>query len=878
MVLSTISPVNRADWETVDLPQMLGVDLSRLPWVLRVLLENVARREPAKLPDVIEHMKCWLAIGSSDAEIPFHPSRVLMHDTTCVPALVDIAAMRDALAEAGGNPQSLTPVLKVDVSVDHSVGVDRYGQPNAREFNMQREMERNSERYRLMKWATTALPGVKVHPPGTGIMHTINLEQLATVISVEERGGKKVAFPDTLIGTDSHTPMINGIGVLAWGVGGLEAESVLFGFPVMLRIPDVVGVRLRGRLPQGVLSTDLALEVTSLLRRHNISGEFVEFFGDGVCSLTGGDRAVVANMAPEYGASTGYFPIDQQTIAYLRATGRSADHCALVESVARGLGIWFDPSATPRYTRIINLDLSTVEPLVAGPRRPQDKISLAAAASALETASGRIFACTQSSIPHGAIAIAAITSCTNTTDQKLLAAAGLVARKAVRLGLHPPKWVKTSLAPGSPSAEFFLRRSGLLSDLEQIGFGIVGHGCTTCIGNSGPLQKDMADAIAGGTVAAALLSGNRNFPGRVHPSLEFGFLASPPHVVALALLGKLVADPLNTKVAEGPDGELVRLRDLLPSDEEIEAVLRDFSQAGDFRQAFQEAEKNVSWRDLEAPTTPTFPWDHASTYIRRPPFAAAELASRLGRYTAHPLLVLGDDMTTDHISPAGQISAQSYAGRYLVSAGAPEDDLNVYAARRGNWEVMVRGLFDNRTAANLLLARRPASSTVHAPSNEEGPLWEIAERYRRERRSVVVVAGERYGAGSSRDWAAKGVAMLGVRAVIAKSFERIHRTNLIGMGVLPIILPNNQEFSVLAGDMIDVDALTVSPRCNIGLSIRGSLGTRQVVTGQAAVETDQEVETLRSGGMIPQILKTFLSSHKDIFDPNQCRPASAPGA
>ncbi len=832
--------------------------LERLPVVLRILLENVARRDPGRLAAFTEALDRWLDEGTSEAEVDFHPSRVLMHDTTCVPALVDIAAMRDAIAEAGGDPAALTPVLPVDVSVDHSVAVDWYGRPGAREHNMRREMERNGERYRLMKWATAALPGVRVHPPGTGIMHTLNLEQLATVIGIEERDGERWAAPDTLIGTDSHTPMINGIGVLAWGVGGLEAESVLFGMPVTLRIPDVVGVRLTGRLRPGVLSTDLALEVTHLLRRHAIAGEFVEFFGAGVSSLTGGDRAVVANMAPEYGASTGFFPIDAQTVAYLRETGRPAGHCALVEAAAKALGLWFDPAAAPRYSRVLDLDLAGVEPLLAGPRRPQDKLPLAAAAAALEAASGRPFTREAQGIPDGAIAIAAITSCTNTSDRRLLAAAGLVARKARRLGLRPPAWVKTSLAPGSPSAERFLSASGLLADLEALGFGIVGHGCTTCIGNSGPLHPDMAGAIAGGTVASALLSGNRNFPGRVHPSLQFGFLASPPLVVALSLAGRIVPDPMKAEIARDADGAPVRLRDLLACDAEIDAVVREFSNPRDIPEAFAQAAIYEPWQRLEAPRAARFPWAEASTYIRRPPFAAAGPANRPGAYTAHPLLVLGDDMTTDHISPAGQIAAGSVAGRHLVERGDPPTDLNVYAARRGNWQAMVRGLFDNPTAANALVGGRPASRTVHAPTLEEGPLWDIAERYRAEGRAVVLVAGERYGTGSSRDWAAKGVALLGVRAVIARSFERIHRTNLVGMGVLPIVIDRDTPFLPEATDRIEIDATRVEPRGPISVSLLRPDGSRRPVAGRAAVETDREVAILQAGGMIPAILAATL--------------------
>ena len=848
----------------VDLHRILSADLHRLPWVLRVLLENVARRDPDRLAALTEALRTWLRDGTSGAEIDFHPSRILMHDTTCVPALVDIAAMRDALAEAGGDPASLTPVLPVDVSIDHSVAVDWHGRAGARAHNMRREMERNSERYRLMKWATAALPGVRVYPPGTGIMHTLNLEQLATVIGIEDRGGERWAVPDTLIGTDSHTPMINGIGVLAWGVGGLEAESVFFGMPVTIRLPDVVGVRLTGRLTPGILSTDLALDVTHLLREHGISGEFVEFFGEGVSSLTADDRAVVANMAPEYGAATGYFPIDEETIAYLHRTGRTPDHCALVEQVGKALGLWFDPHAQPRYSRVIDLDLSAVQPLLAGPRRPQDKLPVAAAAAALEAAGGRALEGGAEGIAHGAIAIAAITSCTNTSDQRLLAAAGLVARKARHLGLRPPAWVKTSFAPGSPAAERFLARSGLLADLEALGFGIVGHGCTTCIGNSGPLQADMAAAIAGGTVATALLSGNRNFPGRVHPSLQFGFLAAPPLVVALSLLGRIMPDPMNHEIARDESGGTVRLRDLLPSGEEIDAILRAFSNREDFGDAFSKATENRAWRALDTPAAPRFPWDEASTYLRPPPFAAGGTQSRLGAYAAHPLLTLGDDMTTDHISPAGQIGAGSEAGRHLVARGDPPDDLNVYAARRGNWEVMVRGLFDNRTARNFLIDGRPASRTIHAPTMEEGPLWDVAERYRRDGRSVILVAGERYGAGSSRDWAAKGIALLGVRAVIARSFERIHRTNLIGMGILPVLIDRDVLFSIGVEDMVQVDATTVEPRGDIRLVVRRPDGTCTPFTGRAAVETDREAEILLAGGMIPAILSARTDERSRI--------------
>ncbi len=842
--------------KAIDLRASFGPELVRLPWLMRVFLENAIRAGSMETAAVRHAFVGWLEQGRSEVEIPFHPTRVLMHDTTCVPALVDIAAMRDAIAEAGGDPSTLKPVLPVDVSVDHSVAVDWYGRPGAREFNMQREMERNEERYRLMKWATNALPGVRVHPPGTGIMHTMNLEQLATVVSVQESNGERLALPDTLIGTDSHTPMINGIGVLAWGVGGLEAESVFFGMPVTLRLPDVVGVHLKGALRPGVLSTDLALEVTHLLRKHQVSGEFVEFFGEGVGGLSCGDRAVIANMAPEYGASSGYFPIDRETIRYLRETGRSEQQCEIVESVAKAQGLWFDPEARPRYTRVLELDLSTLSPIVAGPRRPQDRLPLHKACQALADASGRVLQKPEGQIPDGAVAIAAITSCTNTSDPKLLIAAGLIARKARQFGLVPPHWVKTSLAPGSPAAERLLKRAGLLDDLEAVGFGIVGFGCTTCIGNSGPLHPDMERAVSNGVIATAVLSGNRNFPGRVHPTLQYGFLASPPLVIAFSLLGRVVEDIACHEFGNAPDGTPVLLKDLWPSEEEIAAALRSSACPADFADAFADAERSDTWKALAVPESVLFPWDEHSTYIRRPPFASHQMRSRLGKYSASPLVVLGDDMTTDHISPAGQIDPSSHAGHHLIEMGDPTNDLNVYAARRGNWQAMVRGLFDNRTALNLLLDRTPASTTIHWPSGETGPIWEIARKYQREGRSTVVVAGERYGAGSSRDWAAKGVALLGVRAVLARSFERIHRSNLINMGVLPILLPEEahpRSLAIRSDSTFHVDATQLGPRCALTVTLE-RMSSLDSFDCRAAIETELELQVLLAGGMIPYIL------------------------
>ncbi len=835
-----------------DLAGIAGSALSRLPWLHRILLENLLRRSP----DALDAVPDWLDRGSSDAEIPFYPGRVLMHDTTCGPALVDIAAARAALAEAGGDPAALCPVLPVDVSTDHSVAVDYFGNASALRRNMERELERNAERYRFMKWAALSLPGVRIHPPGTGIMHSINLERLATVVAVEQRDGEAWAVPDTLIGTDSHTPMVNGMGVLGWGVGGLEAESVMFGMPVMLRVPEVVGMRLTGRLPDGVLATDLALTVTERLRRIDLSGRFVEFFGPGMSSLSVGQRAVVANMAPEYGSSSGYFPVDDRVLTYLAETGRSSVHVALVRDTVQRLGLWFDPEASPRYAEVIELDLANVRTSLAGPRRPQDLLPPSDTRAVLV---GRpTLPSVPGAPPDGAVAIAAITSCTNTTDPGLLVAAGLLARKARARGMRPKSWVKTSLAPGSPAAERYLRRTGLLDDLEALGFGIVGYGCTTCIGNAGELTAPILAAVAErGVLAVAVLSGNRNFPGRVHGALEDAFLASPPMVVAYALAGDVDRDILTDPVGHDGRGAPVRLAELWPSGAEIDAVLAAGQRPDDYAAAYEAAEDSESWRGLDATGTPLYPWNPASTYLRRPPFADGSAKTRLGHYLAHPIIVLGDDITTDHISPAGAIPPDSDAGRYLVKHGESAQDLNVYASRRGNWEVMLRGLFSNRTVRNRLGDAIPPGKTIHTPSGERMALWQAAERYRDAAAPVVIVAGERYGTGSSRDWAAKGANLLGARAVLAASFERIHRSNLVNMGVLPLRLPAGMHpdtMELRPGDQIEVDAQAVAPRAHVAAAIHRSDGTVERFTAQAAVETGLEAQVLTRGGIIPLII------------------------
>ena len=849
----------------VDLPAEAGSALERLPFTHRILLENVLRQGGAAAEQGRADLLAWLDTGRSEAAITFSPSRILMHDTTCGPALVDIAAMRDVLMAAGGDPTLLNPDRPVATSTDHSLAVDYAGLLDAPARNMARELERNGERYRFMKWAAGAVDGFRVFPPSSGIMHTINMERLATVAAREMRDGALWAIPDTLVGTDSHTPMINALGVLGWGVGGLEAEGAMFQVPVALRIPEVIGVRLTGMLQAGALATDFALTVTERLRRYGVAGEFVEFFGPGLEHLTVGQRAVAANMAPEYGATTGFFPIDRHTLDYLRVTGRSDAQVALVEALARRQGLWRRPEVVPRYTDVIEIDLSALRSSLAGPRRPQDRLEPAEAPAALASVFDGVLPGKADEPPADAVAIAAIASCTNTTDIGLLVAAGLVARKARALGLSPPPWVKTSLTPGSPATRLRLERAGLLADLEAVGFAIAGHGCATCIGNSGPLSAPIAMAAASrGLKPIAVLSGNRNFPGRVHTQVEHALLASPPLVVAFALAGRASLDITRDVLGHAPDGQPVRLADLWASQDEIDTFARLAQSPDDVALAYDAAEASPAWKALQAPDTARFPWDPASTYLRPPPFVT--LTSRgagQGPLRARPLLVLGDDVTTDHISPAGAIPAASEAGRHLIAAGADPADLNVYASRRGNWEVMVRGLFTNRTLVNYL-GRDLTPGWTFDPDGQPAPAWTAAQRFAVLETPLVILAGERYGTGSSRDWAAKGVQLLGVRAVLANSFERIHRSNLIGMGVAPLRLPEGwrpQDLAVTEHDIIEIDWRldTLTPRAKVEVRIHRADGA--VVGGLAAalVETRAEVELLQAGGMIPHILRRALA-------------------
>lgn len=843
-----------------NLRDVLGTRLERLPFVLRLLAENHLRETGAAAP-LLKALDAWLDGQSHGFELTLRPNRILMHDTTCTPALADVAGLRDAVFEAGADPAILSPTLPVDVSVDHSLAVDIYASRNAFSQNSSNEVARNYERYAFLKWASQNMQDVRVHPPGTGIMHTINLEQLATVLQIHHDG---TAHPDFLLGTDSHTPMINGIGVLGWGIGGLEAESVMFGQAVSLALPKIVGVRLNGALPVGTFSTDLALEVTHRLRALDVAGSFVEFFGPGVASLTADARAVIANMAPEYGASTGYFPVDAETVAYLERTGRPTTLTRCIEPVFRAMGLGFETCDQIRFDQTVEIDLNSIRPTIAGPRRPQDKCAPNEAAKRIEDAIGRGLGPAplgEKNVPDGAVGIAAITSCTNTSDPGLLVAAGLLARKARKLGLKPPEWVKTSLAPGSPAARDYLKRSGLDADLSALGFDIVGHGCTTCIGNSGPLPDAIEQALLDGKAVSAVLSGNRNFPGRVHPKLNLGFLASPPLVVAYALKGDIHGDVLNDTLGVSSDGQQVFLQDIWPKQEEIDEALSIGYRQEDVSRAFARASKNEDWDQIEAATGATFPWDPASRYLRRPKFASLKETSRLGKISAVPLMVLGNDMTTDHISPAGWIDPNSIAGQWLIERGGDPRNLNVYAAYRGNWEVMLRGLFTNALAINHLQVGLGPAETV-LEDDVVLPIADAADKLTARGQASVLLAGERYGMGSSRDWAAKGVALLNVRAVIARSFERIHRTNLIGMGVIPVQILNGfdpQSAGISAHDRfeLDVESQSLVPQKTTDVCWHRAGGTVEIPC-KVAVETAHEVELLRQGGVLSAILNDVV--------------------
>ena len=860
-----------------------AADLARLPMTVKVLLENVLRQAGRGVvaEQEVRALSAWQAGHGAEAEIPFMPARVLLQDFTGVPAVVDLAAMRDAMAELGGDPALINPLVPADLVIDHSVQVDRYAVPEAFAFNVDREYERNGERYELLRWAQTAFEGLRVVPPGTGIVHQVNLEYLAqVVIAREEADGTLAAFPDTLVGTDSHTTMVNGLGVLGYGVGGIEAEAVLLGQPLYQPLPRLVGVRLFGELPRGSTATDLVLVISNMLRSHGVVGSFVEFAGDGLASLALADRATIANMSPEYGATAALFPIDDETLEYLRLTGRPADQIRLVEAYAKENAFWREPGPGPDFDEALELDLSTVEPTLAGPRRPQDKVSLAGLTDSLHSTFPRsaeereavqLEARGQSAeINHGSVVIAAITSCTNTSNPTVMIGAGLLARNALERGLSVGPTVKTSLAPGSRAVTEYYRRAGLMEPLERLGFGVVGYGCTTCIGNSGPLDEPIAQAVEENElVVAAVLSGNRNFEGRIHPLARASYLASPPLVVAFALAGRVDINLDQEPLGADRDGQPVFLRDIWPSPEEVRQTIRHAVEPDIFRRIYAQVfEGDERWRGLPVPVgTSRYAWDQTSTYVARPPFfeglsaSPQPLADISG---ARALAVLGDSVTTDHISPAGSIPAWSPAGQWLQEQGVTPLQFNSYGARRGHHEVMMRGTFGNIRLRNALVEKE-GPYTAHQPSGDEMFIYDAAMRYRREGTPLVILAGREYGSGSSRDWAAKGTLLLGISAVIAESYERIHRSNLVGMGVLPL------QFA--AGDSVASLGLTgretysvlgmedgVAPHKRLVVEAVDGEGRSRRFEVICRLDGPIEVDYYRQGGILPAVLRRLAAS------------------
>jgi aconitate hydratase len=856
-------------------------DVSRLPVSLKVLLENVLRFEngTSYTTQDAKAIAGWLEKGSSSKEVPFRPARILMQDFTGVPAVVDLAAMRDGITKLGGDPEKVNPLVPVDLVIDHSVMVDVYARPDALEKNVDIEFERNGERYEFLRWGQEAFDNFRVVPPGTGICHQVNLEYLAQGVWTSENNGTTFAYPDTLYGTDSHTTMVNGLGVLGWGVGGIEAEAAMLGQPIAMLIPDVIGFRLTGKLPEGATATDLVLTVTQMLRKKGVVGKFVEFFGAGLDHLPLADRATIGNMAPEYGATCGFFPIDAMALEYMRLSGRDEHRIKLVEAYCRAQGMWRDTNTPdPVFTDVLELDLSTVQPSLAGPKRPQDRVTLKDASSAFRTeltkslgvaandigkkaqVAGRDF-----EIGNGDVVIAAITSCTNTSNPSVLVAAGLVARKARALGLMPKPWVKTSLAPGSQVVTEYLNKSGLQQDLDALGFNTVGYGCTTCIGNSGPLDDDIADAIENNDlVAVSVLSGNRNFEGRINPNVRANYLASPPLVVAYALLGKMTEDITTASLGTSKDGKPVYLKDVWPTNAEIASLVMSSLNRGQFLDRYGEVFKGPEqWQAIAIDTeSETYKWNDGSTYVRNPPYfegMTMEPKTVGDIKGARVLAVLADNVTTDHISPAGNIGKSSPAGEYFMRHQVQQRDFNSYGARRGNHEVMMRGTFANIRIKNEMVPGVEGGITKHYPLGEQLPIYDAAMRYKQEGVPLVIFGGKEYGMGSSRDWAAKGTFLLGVKAVVVESFERIHRSNLVGMGVLPLTFKDGMDrktLGLVGDEVIDVLGLEdLSPRMDLQLVIHRASGQTDQVPVLCRVDTLDEVSYYRHGGILQYVLR-----------------------
>jgi aconitate hydratase len=842
-------------------------DFQRLPYSLKVLLENILRFETGgeDAAGDIEALVKWVEDRRSSREIAFRPTRVLMQDFTGVPAVVDLAAMRDAVASAGGNPEVINPQIPVDLVIDHSVMVDQFATPAAFNANVALEVERNDERYRFLRWGSEVFEQFRVVPPGTGICHQVNLEYLGKAVWQQEWEGKKYAFPDSLVGTDSHTTMINALGVLGWGVGGIEAEAAMLGQAISLLIPEVVGFKITGQLREGITATDLVLTVTQLLRNHGVVGKFVEFYGEGLSQLPLADRATLANMSPEYGATCGFFPVDRETIRYMRLTGRDDATLALVEAYCKAQGMWYDTDAPePVFSSSLGLDLSTVEASLAGPKRPQDRVSLSnikQVTQALLKSDTVEERSAPGELKNGDVVIAAITSCTNTSNPKVMLAAGLLARKAREAGLMTKPWVKTSLAPGSRVVTEYLNATGLQQDLDAMGFNLVGYGCTTCIGNSGPLPEKVENAIVENQLSvASVLSGNRNFEGRIHQHVKANWLASPPLVVAYAIAGSTCIDLSSEALGEGKDGKPVFLKDVWPSNHEIaDEVLKVTGSM--FKQQYADVfNGDDNWRSIEVDKTLTYDWDSESTYIRNPPYFSLDNSQQLSTVrNARILALLGDSITTDHISPAGSIPANSPAGLYLQEKGVAVENFNSYGSRRGNHEVMMRGTFANIRIRNELTPDIEGGVTRHFPDNQRMSIYDAAMRYVEDNVPLVVIAGKEYGTGSSRDWAAKGTRLLGVKAVIAESFERIHRSNLIGMGVLPLQFIDGfdrKKLNIDGEESISISGMEngLEARQHLDLTVKDKTGSELSVEVLCRIDTNDELAFYLAGGILQYVL------------------------
>ncbi|WP_134675573.1 aconitate hydratase AcnA [Ectopseudomonas khazarica] len=880
-------------------------DIQRLPKSLKVLLENLLRNEDGQTVSAedLQAMVDWLGQRASDREIQYRPARVLMQDFTGVPAVVDLAAMRDAMARAGGDPQRINPLSPVDLVIDHSVMVDRYASSSAFHDNVELEMQRNGERYAFLRWGQHAFANFSVVPPGTGICHQVNLEYLARTVWTKSEDGATLAYPDTLVGTDSHTTMINGLGVLGWGVGGIEAEAAMLGQPVSMLIPEVIGFKLSGKLKEGITATDLVLTVTQMLRKKGVVGKFVEFYGDGLAELPLADRATIANMAPEYGATCGFFPVDDITLGYLRLSGRPEASVQLVEAYSKAQGLWREAGAEPLFSDSLSLDMGSVEASLAGPKRPQDRVALGQVSQAFddfvglqlkpaareegrmlnEGGGGTAVGGDQQSggidyqddghthrLQDGAVVIAAITSCTNTSNPSVMMAAGLLAKKAVERGLQRQPWVKSSLAPGSKVVTEYFAAAGLTPYLEKLGFDLVGYGCTTCIGNSGPLREPIEKAIAKADLTvASVLSGNRNFEGRVHPLVKTNWLASPPLVVAYALAGSVRIDLTRDALGTGKDGQPVYLKDIWPSQAEIADAIAKVDTAM-FRKEYAEVfAGDAKWQAISVPEADTYAWQTDSTYIQHPPFFE-NIAGDPPRITdirdARILALLGDSVTTDHISPAGNIKADSPAGRYLRDNGVAQADFNSYGSRRGNHEVMMRGTFANIRIRNEMLGGEEGGNTLHIPSGDKLAIYDAAMRYQGEGTPLLIVAGKEYGTGSSRDWAAKGTNLLGVKAVIAESFERIHRSNLVGMGVLPLQFKPGTDRNTLGltgQETLAIEGLEgveLRPQMPLTLIVSREGGQQERVEVLCRIDTLNEVEYFKAGGILHYVLRQMIAN------------------